>query len=165
MPNYVPVVGIVTSFEDFPVGDSNTIGCYKIMSVANGDAQIINFVISPYTYFVNGAMIAVRDSVSVFYDADAPVPLIYPPQFRAVVVAREMRGKNVTVDYFDSELVNRSGLLKLNILTSTSVILTNGQLFTNNPANHYLIAVYGATTRSIPAIARPSQVIVMCNQS
>lgn len=162
MPNYQPISGIVTAYEDLNVADSATRGCYKIMTVRSGDAQITNFIISPYTYFLDGIIITRGVRVMAFYDADAPVILIYPPQFRALVVAKETAKRNVTVDFFDNELVDTNGMLKLNITPSTKVMLRNGQPFTQSPANHYLIAAYGATTRSIPAIARPSQIIVLC---
>lgn len=69
---------------------------------------------------------------------------------------------NVKVAYFDNQLVSSDGTLKLNLAPFTQIILENDQLFTNNPANHNLIIVYGPTTRSIPAQTAPYQIIVIC---
>ena len=94
------------------------------------------------------------DMVTGFYDSNAPVPLIYPPQYQAVVMARAEPGRNVKVDFFDEDLVSSDGMLKLNLAPTTRILLENGQAFTGNPAKRYLIAVYGPATRSIPASER-----------
>lgn len=164
MPNYQSISGMVAAYEDYPIGDAAAQGCYKILTLKSADAQVTNFITSPYTYFVDDFMLSSGSRVTVFYDADAPVPLIYPPQYRAVVVAQDNRNRNVTVGFFDSNLVDSTGMLKLSIVPSTKIILRNGQRFTQNPANHYLIVVYGPTTRSIPAMARPSEIVVLCKQ-
>ena len=79
-------------------------------------------------------------------------------------MAKAMPYPNVKVDYFNEKLLSSDGMLKLNIAPSTQVVLENGQLFTENPANRYLIVVYGATTRSIPAQTSPEQIVVMCQK-
>lgn len=154
--------GIITRINDYNTGTGESIGCYKLMTVKNREGSIVNFVITPATYFVSHIMMAVGDTVIGFYNADAPAPLIFPPQFRAIVMARLEPGQNVKVDYFNEKLVSSDGTLKLNIATSTQIILENGQAFTRNPANHDLIVVYGPTTRSIPAQTTPYRIIVMC---
>jgi hypothetical protein len=100
--------------------------------------------------------------VTGFYDGDAPVPLIFLPQYAAIVMAKDAPGQNVFVDFFDRQLISSDGSLRLNISQDTRILLENGQLFNRNPANRYLIVVYGATTRSIPAQTTPTQIIVMC---
>lgn len=164
MPNYQSVSGVVVACEDFPMADAAARGCYKIMTVRGEGAEVARFVITPYTYFVAGFVVRPGSRVIAFYDADLPVPMIYPPQYRAVVVAQEKKAQNVAVDFFDANLVSGRGTLKLNIAPSTKVLLRNGQPFTQNPANHYLVAVYGAATRSMPAQTRPSEVVVLCTQ-
>ncbi|WP_331681756.1 hypothetical protein [Romboutsia sp.] len=137
-------------------------GCYKLMSVVNRYGSIVNFLVTPDTYFVDHVMVAVGDKVTGFYDANAAVPLILPPQFQAIVMARDNQYKNVKVDYFDSELVSSDGNLKLIITPSTQVVLENYQPFTKTPENRNLIVVYGASTKSIPAQTVPYKVIVIC---
>jgi hypothetical protein len=123
---------------------------------------LVNFVIAPDTYFVDHRVVRVGDRVTGFYDGDAPVPLIFPPQYAAIVMAKDAPGQDVTVDFFNRQLLNSDGDLRLNISRETRILLENGQEFQRNPANRYLIVVFGATTRSIPAQTTPSQIIVMC---
>ncbi len=164
MANYLSFCGIITGINEIQRGDQEPLGCYKLMTVENTEGGIVNFVVTPSTYFVNHAMMAVGDWVTGFYDGDAIVPLIYPPQYVAIVMARLYSNVNVKVDYFNSELVSSDGTLKLNIGPYTPVILENDQLFTANPANHTLIVLYGPTTRSIPAQTTPYKIIVLCSR-
>ncbi|MFK2825989.1 hypothetical protein QYG89_09975 [Bacillus sp. B190/17] len=163
MMNFQPFSGIVTMISDFAIGSNNEgAGCYKLMSVDNGRGSLVNFVVEPTTYFVDHVMIEAGDRVTGFYDADAAVPLIFPPQFRAIVMAKNTPYQNVKVDYFNSRLESSDGQLKLNISPYTQMLLQNGQAFTNNPANRNLIVIYGPSTRSIPAQTTPYKIIVMC---
>lgn len=154
--------GIITMIDDFFTGVAGDAGCYKLMSVQNRDGGVVNFVVEPTTYFVDHVMLHPGDMVTGFYDANAPVPLIFPPQFRAIVMARAMQYLNVKVDYFNAELLSSDGMLKLNISPSTQIVLENDQAFTGSPANRYLIVLYGPTTRSIPPQTSPEQIVVMC---
>lgn len=166
MKKYQPFHGMVTMINDFWIQENGEgAGCYKIMSVDNGNGALVNFVVSPTTYFVDHVMVTVGDMVTGFYDANAPVPLIFPPQYRAIVMARNTPYQNVKVDYFNSQLVSSDNFLKLNIAPYTLIVLENGQAFTRNPANRNLIVIYGATTKSIPAQTTPYEIIVMCEQT
>jgi len=163
MVNFKPFHGVVSMISDFKIDeDGEGEGCYTLMSVTNGNGDLVNFVVSPTTYFVDHAMVAVGDWVTGYYDANAPVPLIYPPQYRALIMVKESDYQNVKVDYFNSQLESSDGQLKLNISPSTQTLLTNGQAFTRNPANRNLIVSYGPTTRSIPAQTTPYKIIVWC---
>ena len=42
--------------------------CFKLMSLLRGDDSIVNFVISPTTYFLDHVMASVGDRVTGFYD-------------------------------------------------------------------------------------------------
>ncbi|KOA20109.1 hypothetical protein CLHOM_14790 [Clostridium homopropionicum DSM 5847] len=162
MAVFQPFTGIVTMINDFFVGSGESSGCYKLMSVENQDGSLVNFVVSPNTYFINHVTVRIGDRVTGFYDTTVPVPLIYPPQYGAVVMTRDTRYRNVKVDYFNEQLISSDGFLKLNISPYTRIILENDQLFTGNLANRNLIVVYGPTTRSIPAQTTPYKIIVMC---
>lgn len=160
---FQPFHGVITMITDFWVNATGEgAGCYKLMSVEDGHGSLVNFVVSPNTYFVDHVMVAVGDRVTGFYDATAATPLIFPPQFRAVVMARDNQYQNVEVDFFNSQLVNTDNTLRLNIAPGTQIVLENGQAFTRSPANRNLIVIYGATTRSIPAQTTPYKIIVMC---
>ena len=162
-PNFAAFSGTVTGIEDFYTGqDDASAGCYKLMSLKNIDKGPVNFVISPGTYFVDHEVVEVGDDVTGFYDANLPAILIYPPQYPAIVMAKDTVYQNVTVDYFNNQLISSDGTLKLNIGPSTEIILTNDQIFNRYPGNKKLIVVYGPTTRSIPAQTTPYEIIVLC---
>lgn len=163
MANFLPFHGIITMIDDFLINENGeSAGCYKLMSVKNESGSLVNFVVTPDTYFVDHVMITLGDIATGFYDADAPVPMIFPPQFRAIVMARDTPFQNVKVAYFNSDLVSSDYNLKLNIAPWTELLLENGQKFIQNPANRNLIVIYGATTRSIPAQTTPYKIIVIC---
>lgn len=161
MPTYNSFMGRITQIEDFWTSADEPSGCYKLMTLQDRE-NIVNFVVSPTTYFVDCATLKQGDLAIGFYDEDVPVPLIYPPRYQASVMAKMNRRQNIKVDFFDNELVSGDGMLKLNIAPSTIKLLENNQTFTGNLTDRYLIVIYGATTRSIPAQTSPYKVIVMC---
>lgn len=163
MTNFYFFHGTVTMISDFFTGQNGEgQGCNKLFTVENDLGEIVNFVVSPATYFVDHVMVTVGDRVTGYYDGNAPVPFIYPPQYQALVMVKENQNQNVKVDYFNSQLVSSDGQLRLNLSPYTRIVLTNGQLFTSNPVNRDLIVIYGPTTKSIPAQTTPYRIIVMC---
>ncbi len=163
MINYQPFAGVVTAINDFSIGQYNETGCYKLMSVDNGYGNTVNFVVAPTTYFVDQEVLSVGDQVTGFYDANAPAPLIFPPQFNALIMCKNTSGQFVKVDHFDDQLVSSDHTLQLTMNPATKVVLKNGQPFTGNLSNRDLLVVYGATTRSIPAQTTPYQIVVLCS--
>lgn len=163
MKKFLSFNGVITAITDFYTGGNDkNLGCYKLMSVENEHGDLVNFVVSPTTYFVDHITMEPGYMVTGFYDGNAPVPLIFPPQYNAIVMAEDTSYENVKVDYFDNQLVSSDNTLKLNISPSTEIILENDQIFTQNPSNRYLIVVYGPATKSIPAQTVPYKIIVMC---
>ena len=154
--------GTVTSIEDFWSSARQPDGCNKLYAVRDQNRGQVNFVVHPSTYFVNGDIVRVGNNITGFYDPNVATPMIFPPQYRALVIARSSPNQNVTVDWFSNQLVSSDGTLRLNIGRDTRVMLTNGQPFTGRLGNRNLIVVYGPTTRSIPAQTTPQQVIVLC---
>lgn len=165
MTNFFSFSGTVTSISDFFTGQNGeSEGCTKFFTLENEMGQIVNFVVSPSTYFVDHEMIRVGDRVTGYYDGDLPAILIYPPQYHAIVMVKENPNRNVKVSYFNNQLLSSDGQLRLNLSPFTQLLLTNGQRFTRFPGNRDLIVIYGPTTRSIPAQTTPFQIIVLCNQ-
>ena len=160
MVNFFSFSGTVAAIDEFPIDNGE--GCTQLMSVQNANGEVVNFVVSPTTYFVDQAMVSIGDRVTGYYDGNAPAILIYPPQYPALVVVKESPYQNVKVGYFDNQLVSSDGQLKLNLSPLTSIILRNGQRFTQYPAGRNLIVIYGASTRSIPAQTTPSTIVVWC---
>ncbi len=163
MINFLAFSGIITRIEDFLINQSGeNLGCYKLISVQDGNGSVVNFVVSPETYFLNEEMVSVGDRVTGYYDGNAPAPLIFPPQFNALVMHKNRHFPNIKVSFFDNQLLSSDRQLQLNLSPSTLVVLRNGQFFTQSPANHNLIVIYGPTTRSIPPQTTPYKIIVLC---
>jgi hypothetical protein len=165
MIDFMSFYGTVTMIDDFITGQNDgTEGCYKLISIENESGALVNFVVAPSTYFVDHAVVRIGDRVTGYYDGNAPVPLIYPPQYRALVMVKDNPYQNVKVDFFNNQLVSSDGQLKLNISPYTQIVLTNDQPFSKNIVliNRNLIVIYGTTTRSIPAQTTPYKIIVWC---
>ncbi|PLT29854.1 hypothetical protein [Peribacillus deserti] len=155
--------GTVTMISDFMIKQNGEDeGCYKLMTVENPKGEIVNFVISPATYFVDHVIVSIGDRVTGYYDVNSPVPLIYPPQYRALVMVKDSPFQNVKVDYFNSKLESSDRQLRINVSPYTQILLTNGQPFVKSPANRNLIVIYGPVTKSIPAQTTPYKIIVWC---
>lgn len=162
--NYMRVQGTITEITPMTINGGRNSGCVQMMTVEGMDGSIVNFIVSPSTYVLDGVTLFEGMSVVMFYDADLPVPLIYPPQYQAAVAAYAANGSNVAVGYFDRNLTSDALSLKLNIGVNTQIVTMNSQTFTGNPAGRNLIVVYGASTRSIPAQTTPDRIIVMCKE-
>ena len=143
-------------------GHSALPGCYLIMTVEDESKSIVNFIVSPSTYFVDNETLEVGDYIQGFYNINTPVPLIYPPQFQAVVMTEVSKDEFVVVDHFNRQLINSSNTLRLNIGPDTDILLVNNQNFTGDISNRDLVVVYKNSTRSIPATTTPEEVIVLC---
>lgn len=162
MINFFSFSGVVTDIYDFHMQGGEDAGCNMIMSVRDDGENVVNFVVSPDTYFLDQEMIHVGDFITGYYNGNAPAILIYPPQFPALIIVKYQEYQNVKVDFFNNRLVSSDNMLKLNIGPDTLIMLKNGQAFHGNIANRDLIVVYGASTRSIPAVTTPDKIIVWC---
>ena len=139
-------------------------GCMMFVSVEDEDGNLTVFLVTPSTYVLDYVRITNGMKGTFWYDTNAPVPLIFPPQYNAVAVAEEIPGRNVDVGYYNNSLVNDSQTLKLNLDASTEVVTVNNQIFSGSPAGNNLMVVYDITTRSIPAQTTPSKIVVLCDR-
>ncbi|KZE37702.1 hypothetical protein AV656_09210 [Bhargavaea cecembensis] len=163
MTNFYSFQGTVTAISDFNPGYNQ--GCSQLFTLENELGSIVNFIVTPSTYFVDHDIVRVGDRVTGYYNGDLPAILIYPPQYQAIVMVREHPDQNIKVDHFDNQLVSSDGELKLNLSQYTQILFTNGQLFSRYPGGRDLIVSYGPTTRSIPAQTTPYRIIVLCLES
>lgn len=138
-------------------------GCSQFITLETEDGNVVNFVVTADTFVVNFESLFVGMEAMFFYDGDAPVPLIYPPQYMAVAAAEVIPGQSVMVSFFNRNLVAEDRSLQLNLDANVPVRTVNNQIFTGSPANRYLLVVYDRTTRSIPPQTTPIQVVVLCN--
>lgn len=157
------VTGTIVELVPARVGDRRANGCILFAGVEDPEGNTVNFMITPSTYVVDFDTLSVGMQCTFWYAADAPMPLIYPPQYSAVVAAREKKGRMISVGYFDRALVNEDRTLQLNLDGSVELRTVNNQYFQGSPANHNLVVAYTSSTRSIPAQTTPSRVVVLCD--
>lgn len=133
----------------------------KLVTVINEEEQVANMVLSKDTYLLGDSSLEVGTSLTGFYDAHAPMLMIYPPQYKTeVAVVGKIEG-NIKVDLFEQNLVSADHSLKLNISEETEIISQSGETFDGDLVNRHLVVIYGVSTRSIPAQTTPTKIIVL----
>lgn len=152
---FVPVTGTILNMS---MGNDC---CSQMMSVATGNA-IVNFLVDSATQVIDGRRLRPGMQIAAFYDSSLPVPLIFPPQYRAQIVSLIGRNEQVMIGKFDSNLLSDDGSLQLNVSRNTVIKTINGQNFTCNLGNRTLLVFYSATTRSMPPQTTPGKIIVLC---
>lgn len=157
------VSGTIVDMVPAGMGNRRTNGCMLFVTVEDMDGNMVNFVMTPSTYVVDFETLSVGMQCTFWYSADAPVPLIYPPQYNAVVAAQNRNGRMINVGYYNTTMVNEDQTLQLNVDGSVDVRTTNNQYFQGNPANHNLVVIYNTSTRSIPAQTTPQEIVVLCD--
>lgn len=160
--HFASVTGTIVEMLPSRTGNRRADGCITYVTVEDNDGNTVNFLLTPTAYVVDFETLSVGMKCTFWYSTDAPAPLIYPPQYNAVVAAQEKNDHMVNVSYYDSSLVNEEKTLQLNLNASVDVRTTNNQYFQGSPANRNLVVVYGSSTRSIPAQTTPMKVVVLC---
>lgn len=152
--------GIVKSIADYePVKGS------KIIAIENSEGIPANVIVSKDTYILNNAEIKVGSILNAFFDANAPMIMIYPAQYNAAVVVIDNKEQNIKVDLFDADLLSADKMLKLNISEATEVMTQDGKAYNGTLGNRNLVVVYGAISKSLPAQTNPIKVIVLNEKS
>lgn len=153
--NYEPITGIILNIAK----ESDC--CSQMMSLSTENG-IVNFIVGPETIVIDNRQLRAGMRVTAFYDGNLPVPLIFPPQYRAQIVTVLSRNEQVMLNNFDSNFVAVDWSLQLNITGNTVIKTVNGQRFTCSPCNRPVLVYYSITTRSIPPQTTPSKIIVLC---
>lgn len=151
-----PISGTIISISPF----TNEC-CSQLVSLRTSNG-IVNIISSQNTYISNTTRLRSGMRVTAFYDANAPVPLIFPPQYRAEVIAPNLANEQVVLKFFNRNLLAEDGSLQLNLNSQTNVLTKNGQRYECNPGGNTLLVFYSATTRSIPPQTTPRKIIVFC---
>lgn len=148
--------GVVKSVKDY----QNVEGS-RIVELEDGQGGQANVIVSADTYFTNEKEIKIGSKITVYYDANMPMIMIYPPQYKAdVVVAGDVK-ENIKVDLFNRNLTSADGQLKIKVDKETEVVTQDGKKFEGNLYNKNLVVYYTVSTKSIPAQTVPSKVVVL----
>ncbi|WP_251387418.1 hypothetical protein [Mediterraneibacter agrestimuris] len=153
--SYRKITGVIRAIV---TGDSC---CHQMISIMT-DNGIVNFNVSMNTIIVDNIRLRRGMRVAAYYDANLPVPAIFPPQYQAQLVTALRQNQEVMLNYFDENLLAGDDSLQLNIGPSTRISTINGQQFACNPGNMELLVYYTVTTMSLPPQTTPQRVIVMC---
>ncbi|SMP55427.1 copper amine oxidase N-terminal domain-containing protein [Anoxynatronum buryatiense] len=119
------------------------------------------FTITADTFLFSDEAPEPGDTVTGFYDLNAPMILIYPPQYPIVALAVNPGDTHLFVGEFGSDLVDATETLMLVITEDTRVETPDGQPFAEPLTGHTLAVEYSTSTRSIPAQTRPQRVVVL----
>lgn len=153
--NLVPVTGMIMNITR---GND----CCSQMISLQAEGGIVNFIVDPETMVIDGRQLRPGMRVTAFYDSSLPVPLIFPPQYIAQLIAVAGRNEQIALNFFDRNLLAQDRSLQLNIGRNTMVETINGQRFTCSPGNRFLLVYYSVTTRSIPPQTTPRKIVVLC---
>lgn len=136
----------------------------KYITIESNDGSVSNLVITKSTYIVDNVEIAKGTIITGYYDKNAPMIMIYPPQYTTEVVVVENNEQNIKVDTFDKELISSDGFIKLNIGEDTQIISQNGKKYKGSIFDKKLVVFYSWTTKSIPAQTTPTKIVVLDSQ-
>ena len=153
--NMIPVIGNIQTIR------LKTNSCDEYIISLETSAEPVNIILSRDTFVIDSIQMYQGMRIAVFYSGTAPMPLIYPPRYQAVIVTVLQEDENITLKYFDPTLTAEDHSLRLNVDPSTDITTKNGQIYTCNPGNNYLLVYYGPTTRGIPPQTSPDRIIVM----
>ncbi|MDW7671506.1 MAG: copper amine oxidase N-terminal domain-containing protein [Bacillota bacterium] len=156
-PAYTGLSGVVKEIISLPQAGENV---YRAV-MEGTEGEPFSFTVTETTVFFTDERPVVGDTVTGFYDRNAPIKMIYPPQYTAAALGVETGDTNLFVGHFDNDLVDTGNRLMLIIVEETLVQLPNGEVFEGSLKNRTLAVMYGASTRSIPAQTRPEKVIVL----
>lgn len=151
--------GIVTEITNFYDEHGEIAEMYFFVEVTNGN-ETVTFYLTQETYYAD-CFVQTGDHVIGFFRIDRPMVLIYPPRYTIRVLAKDKPNRNIKTDIFNHELVSSDGTLKLNISDETWIVNQYGNAYCGDLCNRDLFIIYGATTRSIPAITTPSVIVVL----
>ncbi len=153
----VPITGVIMNITR---GND----CCSQMVSLRTENGIVNFAVDMDTVIIDSRQLRQGMRVAAFYDGNLPVPLIFPPQYRAQIVTVLGRNEQVMLNYFDENLTATDGSLQLNVGPGTVIKTINGQNITCNLGEHILLVYYTVTTRSIPPQTTPRRIIVLCSE-
>lgn len=152
---FVPIIGTIMNI-------SRGSDCCSQMIAMRTENGIVNFMLDSQTLVIDSRPLRPGMRIAAFYDSSLPVPLIYPPQYRALIITQLGRNEQITLKFFNRNLLASDRSLQLNISDQTIVQTINGQRFDCSPRNQNLLVYYSATTRSIPPQTTPNRIIVFC---
>ncbi|MEF9940133.1 MAG: hypothetical protein RR768_08450 [Clostridium sp.] len=160
MNSFASVTGIITQIQPDP-GDGASYGCSLTVTVQTFYREIVIFSLNGDTYVVDNALLQAGSQVTIFYDKNAPAPLIYPPKFKAVVAAVSNNRQYYLGEFYNS-FISTDQTIQINETTPLRFFLPNGQIFSGAIMGKTVLVEYTSASKSIPALVTSSRIIVFC---
>lgn len=160
---FAVIEGMIVDMNAARAGEGSLDGCNLYFTVEDDDGNIAVFLVTKDTCVIDGVTLKEGMRAGFWYRTDAPIPLIYPPQYYAVVAAQMRGDRMINVSHYDDSLVNAEQTLQILLDWSVEMRTANHQIFLGSPAERDLAVVYTTSTRSIPAQTTPTQVVVLCD--
>ncbi len=160
---FAVIEGMIVDMNAAREGEGSLNGCNLYFTVEDDDGNTVVFLVTKDTCVIDGVTLKEGMRAGFWYRTDAPIPLIYPPQYYAVVAAQMRGDRMIDVSHYDDSLVNAEQTLQLQLDWSVALRTANHQIFLGSPAGRDLAVVYTTSTRSIPAQTTPTQIVVLCD--
>jgi len=163
-PYYISVTGVVMAVEEVENGQRVELAT----PAADRDGKaFIN--ITDRTVFPFEKEMTVGRTITAYYLANAPMILIYPPQYTAAVVVSGLPAStSVNVDRFyamegqNNMFLAQSGNLAFRVGDNTEIVLADGQDFSDgNFDGRRIVVIYDVATRSMPPQTTAVKLIVL----
>lgn len=131
----------------------------QLISVEISDSEMVHLVVSDESYL--DEELAAGAEIIAFYDAKAPMTMIYPPRYQAEAVALVKKDRSVMVDRFDETLLNSDQTLRLKVTDETEVVSQDGKAFVGELTNRKLFVEYQVVQLSLPGVTAPTRIVVL----
>ena len=161
---FIEITGFIRSIQHFEDD--------LLLEVWNGKdgEQATNLIVNHHALITTstGERFEVSDDlmgcyVTAFINGRKPIIAIYPPKFypELVVVRKGEQNSFVQIGMFDEQLVSEELDLKLIVGEETDIVNCFGEpLAEDDIKNSYAFVFYTSSTRSVPAQATVSKVII-----
>ena len=164
MNSFPSIAGTITAVHSL-AGEGGAQSLCSFLLELQTSQGAASLVLTPNTYVHENESLKSGDRITAFYDPNAPVPLIYPPRYTALVIAETEKGSQAVLDVFDHTLTSSDGTLRLTPDSDTDILTPNGQKIRHIPGGNLLLVIFSATTRSIPALTVPEDIVVFCREA
>ena len=164
-PHYLYTTGTVESVENY-----NGQKGWFLVRIIDNDGNPAYLVITDRTVFPFKSTIVTGDVVTGFYLADAPMSLIWPPQYNTAIFVSGMPADgNIRADRFytwedgmDGYMLAQGGQFAFRIDGNTEIVLANGDDFSDGEIEgRRMVVIYDGSTKSLPEMATAIKVIVL----
>lgn len=160
-PRFGQVRGTIVDIGSTMQGNRRANGSVLFLTIEKEDGEIVHVILSPATYVVDFKTLSAGMDCTFWYFADAPMLLIYPPQYNAAVAAENRNDRMIDVSRYGRNMTNQEKTLQLKLDGSVDIRTTNNQYFQGSPEGHDLVVLYETSTRSIPAQTTPKEIVVL----